>query len=101
MNVLKKLLFWLLIIIFAFIALWLLITTHDQAVTLNLIFADVGPINLGLVIVMTFLLGLVLGLATGASWVKVTHWKQRRQQPPAPVITSVYDDKSGNPGGPY
>lgn len=49
---------WLLLMVYGF---WL-IMTNQQMVGLNLLFVEVAPLNSGLLVVLSFMLGCVLGL---------------------------------------
>lgn len=65
MPVLKRLAFYSLATLSAFIVLWMVIV-NDQSIALNLIFIQTPSINAGFVILLALLLGLLLGFFLGA-----------------------------------
>lgn len=65
MPVLKRLAFYSLATLLAFIVLWMVIV-NDQSIALNLIFIQTPSINAGFVILLALLLGLLLGFFLGA-----------------------------------
>lgn len=91
MSVVRKILFWLLLGVFVFAGFWMVIV-NDDTLNLNLLFMQVLDVNAGFVILVTFTLGLVLGLITGSSWMRLSIWRKDRRQaardkttiPPAP-----------------
>lgn len=92
MSFLKKLLYWLITGLLVFIALWMVVI-NNEAVTLSLIFTDIGPVNVGLVIFVTFMLGLTLGLLIGVSWTRMAHWKHKRQKKAAERLSTDFNAK--------
>jgi len=91
MSILRKLLSWLLLAVFIFAGFWMVIV-NDDTLNLNLLFMQVLNVNAGFVILVTFMLGLVIGLAVGSSWTRLSIWRKGRQNaaqdkttiPPAP-----------------
>ncbi len=91
MSVLRKILFWLLLATFVFAGFWMVIV-NDDTLNLNLLFMQILDVNAGFVILVTFTLGLVLGLVVGSSWTRLSIWRKDRKQaavektslPPAP-----------------
>lgn len=93
MTFIRKLLFWLVLAVFVFAGFWMVIV-NDDTLNLNLLFMQVLDVNAGFVILVTFTLGLVLGLVIGSSWTRLSLWRKDRQDrksaqskttiPPAP-----------------
>ncbi|PQA52233.1 lipopolysaccharide assembly protein LapA domain-containing protein [Amnimonas aquatica] len=77
MNAIRKLLFWLLLLAFVFAGFWMVIV-NDDTLNLNLLFMQVLNVNAGFVILVTFTLGLVLGLLVGSSWTRLSIWRKDR-----------------------
>lgn len=91
MTLVRKFLFWALLLVFVFAGFWMVIV-NDDTLNLNLLFMQIIDVNAGFVILVTFTLGLLLGLVTGSSWTRLSIWRKDRQQaaqqktdvPPAP-----------------
>lgn len=93
MTFIRKLLFWLVLAVFVFAGFWMVIV-NDDTLNLNLLFMQVLDVNAGFVILVTFTLGLVIGLVIGSSWTRLSLWRKGRQDrktaqdkittPPAP-----------------
>lgn len=82
MTILRKLVFWLLLAAFLFAGFWMVIV-NNAPLTLNLLFAEVGPVNAGFVILVVFVSGMLLGLVTGSSLTRLSLWRKARHAPPA------------------
>lgn len=78
MSMLRKLVFWLLLAAFLFAGFWMVIV-NNAPLTLNLLFAEVGPVNAGFVILVVFVSGMLLGLITGSSLTRLSLWRKSRQ----------------------
>lgn len=78
MNLLRKLVFWLLLLAFLFAGFWMVIV-NNQPLTLNLLFTDVGPVNAGFVILVACVSGMLLGLLIGSSLTRLGQWRKQRQ----------------------
>lgn len=78
MTFIRKLLFWLVLAVFVFAGFWMVIV-NDDTLNLNLLFMQILDVNAGFVILVTFTLGLVLGLAIGSSWTRLSLWQKDRQ----------------------
>lgn len=87
MTLVRKLLFWLFLLVFIFAGFWMVIV-NDDTLTLNLLFAETGPVNAGFVILVTFATGAVLGLVIGSSWTRIAIWRKDRQQTVKPPVNS-------------
>ena len=70
MPVLRRVAFYSSTVLAAFVVLWMVIV-NDQSIALNLIFVQTPSINAGIVILVTFLLGLFLGFCLGALRVRL------------------------------
>lgn len=92
MNIIRRLLSWLLLGLFIFAGFWMVIV-NDDTLNLNLLFAQVVNVNAGFVILVTFLLGLILGLVVGSSWTRLSLWRKGRQ-------ASVASDQDTTPPAP-
>lgn len=77
MTFIRKLLFWLVLGLFVFAGFWMVIV-NDDTLNLNLLFMQVLNVNAGFVILVTFTLGLVLGLVIGSSWTRLSLWRKGR-----------------------
>lgn len=94
MSVIRKLLFWLVLTVFVFAGFWMVIV-NDDTLNLNLLFMQVLDVNAGFVILVTFTLGLVLGLVIGSSWTRLSLWRKDRE-----VRKLAAQDKPATPPAP-
>jgi uncharacterized integral membrane protein len=78
-NFVKRMLLALMLLMVSFCGVWLVVT-NPQQLHLNLLFLEISAINSGLVILLTFVLGCVVGLLAAVVIFKVLplRWQLRQ-----------------------
>lgn len=76
MLFLKKFLYLLLALLLMFGGLWLVVA-NDQAVSLNLLVLSTPPANIGLVVLLSFAIGSLVGLLVGFNLLQLLRLNNR------------------------
>ncbi|MDO8415413.1 MAG: LapA family protein [Agitococcus sp.] len=80
-NFVKRMLLAIMLIFVSFCGIWLVVT-NPQPIHLNLLLLQIPAINSGLVILLTFVFGCVVGLAAAVVIFKILplRWQLRQSQ---------------------